>query len=141
MEHTTYVGLDVHRETVVATALTEQGEKISQVTLGSSREELIRFLHDLPGQEKQVVLEACAMWEMYFDTVESSGATAILSNPLKTRMIAEATISRPTVSIRPPLPLCYAWMPFLQPMHHLRKSDACVTWYATDCSIEGRWPR
>ena len=32
------------------------------------------------------------MWEAYFESVESSGATPVLSNPLKTRMIAEATI-------------------------------------------------
>jgi transposase len=84
--------LDIHRETVVATALSPEGERINQVTLGSSREELTRYLADLPGEEKRVVLEACAMWEAYFDSVESTGATAILSNPLKTRMIAEATI-------------------------------------------------
>lgn len=92
MDHTTYVGLDIHRETVVATALTGRGDRIGQVTLGPSKEELVRYLQGLPGEEKKVVLEACSMWEAYFDAIEESGAEATLSNPLKTRLIAEATI-------------------------------------------------
>ena len=51
MESRAYVGRDIHRENLVATAVTPDGERISRVTLGSSREELTRYLEDLPGEE------------------------------------------------------------------------------------------
>src|SRR5580658_8305513 len=92
MQSKTYVGLDIHRETVVATALTETGHRINQVTLGPSKQELARYIRDLPGTEKHVVMEACVMWEAYVDAAEECATTVTLSNPLKTRMIAEATI-------------------------------------------------
>lgn len=87
----TFVGLDVHRKVVVATALNAEGEELSQVRLSSAPEELVDFLQGLPGQ-KHVALEACTMWEPYFDTVASTSASVTLSHPLKTRLIADASL-------------------------------------------------
>ncbi len=87
----TFVGLDVHRKTVVATAVDAQGRSLSQVTLGPSDDELLGFLNELPGT-KHVALEACPVWEHFFDAAETAGATVVLSNPLRTRLIAEASL-------------------------------------------------
>lgn len=87
----TYVGLDVHRKLVVATALDEAGEELAQVELTSAPQELTDFLDGLPGR-KHVAIEACAMWEPYFNTAESTGAEVVLSSPLKTRLIAGASL-------------------------------------------------
>ena len=91
MERGAFVGLDVHRKSVVATAVDSSGERIADTKLGPSRSELREFLDSIPGP-KHVALEACSMWEHYFDAAASSGAEVVLSNPLKTRLIAEATI-------------------------------------------------
>jgi transposase len=87
----TYVGVDVHRKTVTATALDRYGRPLGQERFGSSDLELIAFLDRLPGT-KHVALEACSVWEHFYDAAESTGATVTLSNPFKTRLIAEATI-------------------------------------------------
>jgi transposase len=91
MESTTFVGLDVHRKLVVATAMDPQGRSIRHASFGPTREELTDFLTELPGSKK-VVLEACAFWERYYDAATSTGADVMLSHPLKTRMIAEASL-------------------------------------------------
>jgi hypothetical protein len=87
----TYVGLDVHRKLVVATALDEGGKRIEQAQLTSAPQELIDFLARLPGR-KRVAIEACAMWEPYFDTAEAAGAEVTLSHPLMTKLIAGASL-------------------------------------------------
>ena len=91
METETFVGLDVHRKSVVATAIDGDGRPIAQKKMGPVDSELTEFLDSLPGS-KHVALEACSMWEHYFDAARVSGADVVLSNPLKTRLIAEATI-------------------------------------------------
>jgi transposase len=123
---TTYVGLDIHRKTVVATALDAEGTQLDQTTLGPSKEELQRYVEKLPG-EKRVAMEACAMWESYFEAVEAAGATAILSNPLKTRLIAEATIKTDRVDSEAlatllrlnALPTAYAPPPEIRRVRHV----------------------
>jgi transposase len=87
----TFVGLDVHRKTVTATALDATGRQLSQERFGASDLELIAYLDRLPGS-KHVALEACSVWEHFYDAAESTGATVTLTNPFKTRLIAEATI-------------------------------------------------
>lgn len=87
----TYVGLDVHRKIVVATALDATGRELAQEKFGPEPSELIDFLAQLPGR-KHVALEACSMWAPYYDTAASTGAAVTLSNPYKTRLIAEASL-------------------------------------------------
>jgi transposase len=86
-----FVGLDVHRKSVVATALDSEGRRLSQVKLGIAPVELVEFLRGLPGH-KQVALEAGSSWAPIFDAAESVGASVVLSNPLRTRLIADASL-------------------------------------------------
>jgi hypothetical protein len=66
----TFVGLDIHKHVVVATAVDSFGEPIDQSTLGSTDPELIAYLRRLPGT-KRVALEACTMWEHFHDAFGS----------------------------------------------------------------------
>ncbi|MGA7862072.1 MAG: IS110 family transposase [Thermoplasmata archaeon] len=87
----TYVGLDVHRKSVTATAFDATGSRVSQEKFGASDAELIDYLDRLPGV-KHVVLEACTLWEHFYDAAATTGASVVLSNPFKTRLIAEASL-------------------------------------------------
>lgn len=87
----TFVGLDVHRKSVYATAFDAEGIRVSQGRFGATDAELIEFLDRLPGR-KHVVLEACALWEHFYDAAARTGASVVLSNPYKTRLIAEASL-------------------------------------------------
>lgn len=91
MHEETFVGLDVHKSVVVATAVDAHGERLDQSKLGPSDSELIEYLGRLPGH-KHVVLEACTVWEHYFDAAQKTGAEVVLSHPTKTRLIAEASL-------------------------------------------------
>jgi transposase len=86
-----FVGLDVHRKSVVATAVDGMGHPVSQAKFGPTDQELVEFLHTLPGPTR-VALEACSVWQHFYDAAESTGASVVLSNPLKTRLIAEANL-------------------------------------------------
>jgi transposase len=91
MEPETFVGLDVAKNSVVATAVDPLGRLIDQSTLGPTDHELIEYLRRLPGV-KRVALEACTMWEHYHDAAVASGAEVVLSHPYKTRLIADASL-------------------------------------------------
>lgn len=86
----TFVGLDVRRKSVYATAFDTAGSRVSQERFGASDAELIDYLDRLPGR-KRVVLEACTLWEHFYDAGEATGASVVLSNPYNTRLIAEAS--------------------------------------------------
>ena len=79
------------RKIVVATALDSGGHELAQQKFGPEPSELIDFLTQLPGR-KHVTLEACSMWAPFYDTAASTGAVVTLSNPYKTRLIAEASL-------------------------------------------------
>jgi transposase len=91
MERNTYVGLDIHRKSIVATALDEQGERLGEAKLAPSTVELNDFLRTLPGV-KHVVMEPCTIWEPLYESLEAEGVDASITNPLRTRLIADATI-------------------------------------------------
>jgi transposase len=86
-----FVGLDVHRKSVYATACDAGGSRVNQERFGASDAELVDYLERLPGP-KHVVLEACTLWEHFYDAAKTTGASVVLSNPYKTRLIAEASL-------------------------------------------------
>jgi transposase len=91
MKTKTFVGLDVHRKLVVATAVNPLGKQIRQSSFGPKPKELKKFLSRLPGPTK-VVLENTNVWEQFYEAALSTGAEVVVSNPRTTRMIAEASI-------------------------------------------------
>ncbi len=91
----TFVGLDVHRKSVTATAFDVAGSRVSQEKFGASDAELIDYLDRLPGC-KHVVLEVCTLWEHFYGAAAATGASVVLLNPFKTRLIAEASLKTDT---------------------------------------------
>jgi transposase len=91
MQTDTYVGLDIHRKSIVATALDPRGRTVGKAKLGPSPTELAAFLNGLPGT-KHVVMEPCTIWEPLYESLERDGVETTLTNPLRTRLIADATI-------------------------------------------------
>ncbi|EQD65202.1 transposase, IS110 family, partial [mine drainage metagenome] len=126
MEANTYVGLDVHRKTVVATAMDPMGRSIRHSTFGPTRQELTDFLSEIPGTKK-VVLEACSFWERYYEAAVSTGAEVVVSHPLKTRLIAEASLKTDRVDSEAlanllrlnSIPLTYIPPPEIRALRHL----------------------
>jgi len=99
MEANTYVGLDIHRKSIVAIALDARGETLAEAKIGPSTTELTDFLRALPG-DKRVVMEPCTIWEPLYEALEKEGVETILTNPLRTRLIADATIKTDRVDAR-----------------------------------------
>ena len=91
MENRTYVGLDLSKTSTMATAVDPLGHRIRQEKLGVSDEELLRFLGEIPGP-KQVVMEACNVWEHTYDAAASTGADVLLANPLKVKLVSKTTL-------------------------------------------------
>ena len=91
MEISTYVGFDVSKSSVAATAVDPLGHRRRQERLGTSDEEIRRFLEDLPGPI-QVVLEACNVWEHIYDAAAATGAQVLLANPFQTKLVSKTTL-------------------------------------------------
>lgn len=91
METPTFVGLDISKNSIVATAVNPQGQRLDQSKIGSSDAELRQYLRGLPG-DKRVVLEACTFWEHTYDAASAEASSVILSHPYKTRLIAETRV-------------------------------------------------
>ncbi|MGA8542125.1 MAG: IS110 family transposase [Thermoplasmata archaeon] len=91
MEISTYVGFDVSKYSITATAVDPLGHKLRQEKLGTSDEEIQRFLAELPGPI-QVVLEACNVWEHIYDAAASTGAEVLLANPFQTKLVSKTTL-------------------------------------------------
>lgn len=126
MESPTFVGLDVHRKLVVATAMDRMGGSIRRASFGPTREELTGYLDGLPGSKK-VVLEACTFWERYYEAATSAGAEVTVSHPLKTRLIAEASLKTDHVDSEAlanllrvdSIPAAYVAPPEIRALRHL----------------------
>jgi transposase len=91
MESETYVGLDVHKSAIVATAVDEHGRRIDQSTIGPTGRDLIHYLSRLPGT-RHAVLEVSPVWEHLYDAALSTGTSVVLSNSYKVRLIADASL-------------------------------------------------
>jgi len=85
-----YIGLDVHKSFCHATVIDEKKEIVAREKIPSEKETIKAFFNRFPGSK--AVLESTGVWEYIYDIMISSGVEAVLSNPLKTRMIAEAKI-------------------------------------------------
>ncbi len=91
MESELFVGLDIHKNTIVATAVDRLGHRVDQSKLSSNDEILAAYLQGLPGS-KRVVMEACSFWEHIYDAAAPAALSVTLSHPKKTRIIAEASL-------------------------------------------------
>lgn len=89
-ENMKYIGLDIHKTFCQGAVIDKQGKIISEEKIPTKRKSIIELINRYPGSK--VVMESTGVWEYIYDCIESCGTEVILSNPLKTRMIAEAKI-------------------------------------------------
>jgi len=87
-----YVGLDVHKHVVVACILDAHGQVLSRHRFPCTRVGLERFAHQHLRPTDKVVLEATTnTWEVV-TLLKPFVAEVVVSNPLRTKAIAEAKI-------------------------------------------------
>jgi transposase len=84
------IGLDVHKR-FAEVAVLEAGRPPAQRRIGTAPRELRAFAATLTTDD-QVVLEATMNTWAIADLVKASGARVVISNPLRTRAIADAKI-------------------------------------------------
>jgi transposase len=88
-----YVGIDVHKKMCQAAVLDEEGELLDQIRFLNEKEDIKEFalkLTTFRDDVKAVVESTGNLWIQIHDTLEKFGFKVFLSNPGKTRLIAEA---------------------------------------------------
>lgn len=93
-----YIGLDVHKSFCQAAVVDEKGEIVEEKRIDTTKEAIEGFFRRYKGSK--AVLESTGVWEYVYEAVQSCGVEAIVSNPLKTRMIAEAQIKTDKIDCR-----------------------------------------
>ncbi len=89
--HMKYIGLDLHKKSIFATVLGEDGKILASTRLGSKKRDIHYFLKSQgKADELSVAMEACYNWSYFYRAVEGSADNIVLAHPLKTRIIAEA---------------------------------------------------
>lgn len=108
-----YIGIDIHKEFSQVCVIDSTGKVVKEGRVDSSREEYIRFFSKYTGS--LAVMESTGFWEYLYDAVAECGIKVLLSNPLKTKLIADAKLKTDKVDARTlahllrtnMIPLCY----------------------------------
>ncbi|KYG04544.1 hypothetical protein BE21_46225 [Sorangium cellulosum] len=87
-----YVGLDVHKDAVEAAVIDEAGKLRRRVRFPCTREELVRFAKRYLGPNARVALEATSHTWSIVEVLRPLAAEIVVSNPLRTRAIADAKV-------------------------------------------------
>jgi transposase len=85
-------GLDVHKKVVEACVLDEQGKVQTRMRFGCTRENVQAFAKQSLGAQCRVALEATTNTWAIVDILTPLVAEVVVSNPLRTRAIAEAKV-------------------------------------------------
>jgi transposase len=113
-----YVGVDVHKQFCQAAVVEESGDVLGEYRFENSEEGItgLASRFEAFGKPVKVAVESTAnLWIQVYDRLEASGFQVVLSNPAKTRVIAEARIKTDKVDAKilaqllraDMLPLCY----------------------------------
>jgi transposase len=113
-----YVGVDVHKKVCRAAMVNDVGEMVDEFSFRNSKtgiEELTMRLDAFKDRTVVAVESTANLWIQIYDRLEERGIHVVLSNPYKTRLIAEARIKTDKVDARilaqlvraDMLPLCY----------------------------------
>jgi transposase len=113
-----YVGIDVHKKMCQAAILEEDGKLLDEIRFANTPEEIEEFagkLSTFHDEVKAVVESTGNLWIQIHDRLEEHGFDVSLSNPAKTRLIAEAKVKTDKVDAKTlamllradMLPTCY----------------------------------
>jgi transposase len=90
-----YVGIDVHKKYCQAALMNEQGQITHELRFDNNSEgatTLINLAKSVNSHVKAVVEPSANFWIRIYDKLEDEGVNVKLSNPLRTKAIAEARI-------------------------------------------------
>lgn len=87
-----FAGLDIHKRVVEAVVLDEAGKILHRERFDCTRSELERFAKQRLGKRTRVALEATTNTWAVVGVLEPLVAEVVVSNPLRTRAIAEAKV-------------------------------------------------
>ena len=90
-----YVGIDVHKRKCCSALMTEEGIILDEITCENNHEGLSTLIQRIqPLGEAKAVLESTEnFWIKTYEALEGATIQTTLSNPLKTRAIAEARMT------------------------------------------------
>jgi transposase len=94
------IGLDVHKSVVQAARLDDHGRLLGQHRFPCTREALLDFCATYVTPETRIALEATTHTWAIVDLLEPHCAEVVVSNPMRTRAIAEAKIKTDRVDAR-----------------------------------------
>ena len=85
-----YVGLDLHKKTTQIAAVDDSGTELMNKKIQNTREALAGGTSKIPSNSKYVI-ESSSVWEeVYRHMRDELGLDMVLSDPYKTRLIAES---------------------------------------------------
>ena len=137
MEANTYVGLDIHRKSIVATALDARGETVGEAKIGPTTTELTAFLRGLPGT-KHVVMEPCRIWEPLYESLEEEGIEDSAHQPLAHSPDRGRDDQDRPSGLPKRWPLCSVSKRFLRSSYRTPRPRRCATWFASATSTDVR---
>ena len=98
-----YVGIDVHKKLCQAAVLDEDSELLDEIRFRNDVEDIEEFAQKLStfkDKVKAVVESTGNLWIQVHDRLEAHSFDVSLSNPYKTRLIAEAKVKTDKVNAK-----------------------------------------
>ena len=98
-----YVGIDIHKKMCQAAIIDEDGTPLDEIRFRNDEEDIEDFalkLTTFRDDVKAVVESTDNLWIQVHDRLEAHGFDVALSNPYKTRLIAEAKIKTDKVDAK-----------------------------------------
>jgi len=95
-----FAGLDIHKRVVQAVVLDEQGQVLHRERFAMGREQLRRFARRRLGPRCRVAVEATTNTWSVVELLQPEVAEVVVSNPMRTRAIAQAKIKTDKVDAR-----------------------------------------
>jgi len=96
-----YIGIDVHKKRCVACLQDETGQVLNELKFANKQSGFQELLAFLEGKKAKAVMESTGnLWIRLYRELEAHGVDVVLSNPAKTRVIAESVIQTDDISSR-----------------------------------------
>ena len=97
-----YVGIDIHKRKCNSALMDEQGRILDETVFANTQEGLTTLIQRIKahGQAKAVLESTGNFWLRSYEALEKEQIHVALSNPLKTRAIAEARIKTDKIDAR-----------------------------------------
>ena len=90
LKKTAFVGLDVHKKTIRISMMDRDGNELVNCSIPNTEKNVAAALSGLPKKVK-IVMESSSVWKaLYFQLRDTMGYDVILSNPYRTKLIAES---------------------------------------------------